>query len=989
MSGQTQSAFDGQSVFVSDSTSLLEAYQSLSTTGGGTIYVSAGTEPIELVLNNGGSDPVRIVSSDPLNPVELTRLKISDAENVTVQSFRVDSSGVEDRDYSMDMEILGSSQIKINDVDFTGQATSYFEDGSDTGQEVGIIRNSSDIEFSANTVSNYFQGLMLRDSSNILIKDNDISQMQADGLRMEGVQGVRIEGNKFHEFLGSPDSSNHDDMIQMWSVNTEIISRDIEIIDNVFIAGDGPASQTILIQNEKGVGNPDLAYENITISGNVIHNGHSLGIRVSDARYVTVEENTLLWDEDAIMSGRSNAPEISFVNVEYGTVLNNISAGVPPGTEADNRIIDYNDVTSPDYFANHFVNASGVGEVDLRDLALLPDSTWSGSGAPLSQPGAVDANLAVMMARQSPEDIWTWSFDAGLSTVQGSDLAYVWTFPDGSTLEGETVTHSFSGAGTKTVALKVLDGGKTVAVLDRSFEIEGRDFVEFDFVETGLDELVGDGALVKGMEAEHLNANGYRIGGSESIYIDRDTETIHNLTNFGLEIELDPVHANSSGTFLHFHKVMDAQIAEDGSVRFALQTDEGTFEVNSGAGVFSDGSKHLIGVVYDDHAGELSLLVDGEVVSSTEASGITAPRDSWGLTIGNTWHSALEADVGSFYFGYDLDGGDSIVPGEDPVIVDDPSADETPPVEEDPVVAEGPVAEEDPIIVEEDPIIVRGPVVIEDPSVEEDPILVEDPASEKDPVAGEDPSAGEQSGPEPDGAAGPIVFSDASILLDFDEQKMEGTDAIMTHVHRGHLEFSEENAAGFRIGEGESLTIPRSIEDLHQLEGFRLEIEMALAEAGAKGTFLHLHKVMEARVMEDGTVNFWLKTDEGRFEFDSVQPVFDDLETHSFGLVYDGEGGMLEMYADGELVGSTEATGTTAPREWHGLTVGHAWADGLDAWIDSVEFEPGAGAGEEPDEVPSETYFDALLDTMVEQEEMTVEEDLARAGSDEEEALIL
>ena len=287
-------------------------------------------------------------------------------------------------------------------------------------------------------------------------------------------------------------------MIQMWAVNTKIVSSDVQILNNVFNSGDGVASQTIFLGNELGKNNPDFHYQNITISGNVIYNGHLAGIRVSAAEGVHIENNTLLWNEKATIGTHNSVPTIKLVEVTDATVINNITSSVTDGpgiTASGNRLIDYNDASSPNYFGKHFVNVNGFGETDLRDLSLLPDSPWLGSGSPMSQPDvAIGPDLAVIVAQQTEADIWEWSFDAGLSTVDGDGLRYVWDFSDGIRMEGEVVTRGFGEAGPVGVKLSILDQGSVVADLERGFEIENRDFVEFDFGAAGLDDLADEGA---------------------------------------------------------------------------------------------------------------------------------------------------------------------------------------------------------------------------------------------------------------------------------------------------------------------------------------------------------------------------------------------------------------------------------------------------------------------------------------------------------------
>ncbi len=62
---------------------------------------------------------------------------------------------------------------------------------------------------------------------------------------------VLIDDNYIHDFLSSDNSLVHDNMIQIWSSNTYLQTKDVTITNNTFEQGDGEWSQTIFIGNEK------------------------------------------------------------------------------------------------------------------------------------------------------------------------------------------------------------------------------------------------------------------------------------------------------------------------------------------------------------------------------------------------------------------------------------------------------------------------------------------------------------------------------------------------------------------------------------------------------------------------------------------------------------------------------------------------------------------------------------------------------------------
>ena len=112
-------------------------------------------------------------------------------------------------------------------------------------------------QFDNNYVAGYSTGLNVWETIGVTISDNEITEMQADGLRFAGVQDVLISGNYIYDFYGSTYEYNHDDMIQFWTTNTNLLTKNVVITDNVLMSGDGVATQSIFFGNEQ-VGQGDM-----------------------------------------------------------------------------------------------------------------------------------------------------------------------------------------------------------------------------------------------------------------------------------------------------------------------------------------------------------------------------------------------------------------------------------------------------------------------------------------------------------------------------------------------------------------------------------------------------------------------------------------------------------------------------------------------------------------------------------------------------------
>jgi hypothetical protein len=119
------------------------------------------------------------------------------------------------------------------------------------------------------------------------------------------------------------------------------------------------------------------------------------------------------------------------------------------------------------------------------------------------------------------------------------------------------------------------------------------------------------------------------------------------------------------------------------------------------------------------------------------------------------------------------------------------------------------------------------------------------------------------------------------------------------------------------------------------LDSFGFEIELSNVSGG--GQFLQLHQVMGGTINDDGSVSFLLVTDEGRFTVESEDPVFTDSGAHTVSVTFDGE--TLALAIDGLTVDETEASGTTPEAAYHGIVLGNAFGNGVDATVNNFQLQ--------------------------------------------------
>ncbi|OAN71019.1 hypothetical protein A8B78_20390 [Jannaschia sp. EhC01] len=676
---------------VSNAQELQDAYATLSNSvGGGRIELLGDAEGMGLLLRGGGSEPVHITSADTSDPVALSFISLNDVDNVRISDVDVDNTGVDFPSGSGGFGIADSEAIELSNVTFTGPATSFF-DPSDPDAvptvSLGSVRGSDDILISDIHGSGYKHGLTITETSEITFTNNTFTELQGDGLRMGGVQDVTISDNHFHDFLGSTNGYNHDDMIQVWSTNTTMVNGDITITGNILDRGDGNTTQAIFFRNERYevTRDPDHIYENITISDNLIYNSHYHGITVAHADNVTVTDNTLLWNTSSGV-----APRINLGGATNVTATGNVTPhlGLPEGAEADgNLVLDYADTLSENFVGNHIVNPLTPGGVELSELRLRPDSDYVGTGSPFSDPVLTteEGVEAVVTITADLEDPQTLLLDAGFSIDENGflneeDYTFTWHLPNGSTQEGATIAYRLDTPGNAEVGLTITHGGEVVAEEEYGLFVEDATYFSLN-AETGFDDQSSYDSEVFNSGAELVDTNNgaaFHIGGSDYFGLSLNNDQIHGLPGFNLSMEMQVLNS-SQGDFVRMGSTMQGSIQWDGTLTYVLRTDEGAFNLNSGDVKVDDGLLHDITIHYSNEDGVLELHIDGDVVDSVAASGITSPNPENSLFIGSPWNPTVEALISEVSL--------TAVPHEEALTPEEP------PVVKDPMVKDYPIME--------------------------------------------------------------------------------------------------------------------------------------------------------------------------------------------------------------------------------------------------------------------------------------------------------
>ena len=706
----------GPTITVSSSQELMDAYQLLSDQdGGGTILMEGGEYgSFTLSSNTDGEQPVVIKSADPSDPAQFTSFWLRYANEIRFENVYVNSTdtGVEG---GQDLYIKDSTGIQFVDSVFIYDGDNALKDAGAKADNGINIRDSDDILFEGNYLQGYFHALQVTNVTGTDIVGNEFTDIQGDGFRGGGLKDVTIADNYMHDFYGVNQHVTHSDLIQIWGTNAYIPTENLTITGNTLITSDA-SSQSIFIRNEEfgAEGDPTGGYfQNITITDNLIYNGHLHGIRVDDAQNVTVDGNTVLWNPDAWQTWGTDEPvnwkpTIVMKNVIDAEITNNVVAGTMTSTGdaelSGNQQLNYNDTYADNYVAYHFTGPLAGADVSLEDLIMLPSSEWYGiTGSSLTDMPAAsdDGVLGLVFTDRASDDRYEVTFDASYSVGEDGPVAslpgysFHWTFADGSIDEGVQITKTFEAATSEDVQLTIKGpDGETVSNSEHAFDVFTKDIFAFDF-EDGVANISDNniGIVDKGALAASDDGDGFLIGDGNKLEITRSTEELFDLDSFGLALDLTPTGDENSGTFLMLYNTMEGRISDDGRIHFSLTTDEGSYSLNSQEPVFDDGETHRIGIAFDGTTGQLELFADGESVSSVEAWGTTPPAKYWNLVLGNAYKDSIDAILDNVEMSIDpsIAGAlPEVSPPQEPPVIDVP---DVPPVDESP---EDPPVDESP-----------------------------------------------------------------------------------------------------------------------------------------------------------------------------------------------------------------------------------------------------------------------------------------------------
>lgn len=390
---------------------------------GDTIKLAPGNYGDITINSKNYATDVTIKSLDANNPAEFRSLLISKSSGITIDNVDIELTPTATTTTANSaLRISNSSDITFRGGEIHGgdavsgvleTATTLDKTGNVIGRPTGrgvTVEWSKDVKIEASEISHFHKGIALNASSGVSITDNNIHDVRT-GMISGVADNLYIEGNTLsgsHPWNWG--AGDHADFIHLWTVTTQTgATSNITIVNNEITQGDGVAILGIYLDdNNNGKG-----FTNVNVSGNLLVNGNSQGVRFENVSNSQVHDNTFLQS-----SGSSKeAPGIYLTagthHVDVAGNLTGYVADVQNTNGAyihDNVLIQGGDVNQAGYYdeatiqqAIALTDASAAKNLVLVAVDDHEDATISGAAtaAPAAETLTVDTDLGAKLTAKS------------------------------------------------------------------------------------------------------------------------------------------------------------------------------------------------------------------------------------------------------------------------------------------------------------------------------------------------------------------------------------------------------------------------------------------------------------------------------------------------------------------------------------------------------------------------------------------------------------
>lgn len=886
MSGSSSFAHDAYAratIVVSDSSQIASALKSLAEGGGGTLLLdgAAGAYDIDLKAVGESDAPILIAPLDPETPPVVSKLHLDRCAGLTVTGMQI---GDGTKDGQKDIYLTSSQNLALVGNTMTGTAEGFYSEAGDTemADTMMYARYCRGLTFADNTVSNYFSAIGMLDCAEVDIERNDFSKLQGDGIQGGAWDDVRIANNYMHDFYGSTQSVNHSDMIQIWGSSTSFAARNVEITGNVLNSGDGALTQGIFIRNEEfGTGKKADGYlENITITNNTLYNGAPNGIYVANAKDLIVSNNTVLWDQDA---------------TTYTSPSVQASSAIPSILVRDSIEISVEKNISGKYQMSDLTAEELANVQDNQIIDYSNPSSDSYAPALFNNLLTNNLDLRDLMLRDE-SDLDGYGATIDLSLLQDAVLVPI-ILPevpanDPRVIQLEAGLLNSDGTVIDSSQLRIVWTFSDGAVLQgtevaRLFTEAGDYHVTMEVQSQDGETL---GTVTRGFEIESPILTEISFDGDISDSSGRDT--VLKITDPGGTSLTD----GRDGRGFHLSSGHNVELTSKNAHLYSLDSFQMDLDVKlDSATAYGDlVSQHTVSTLFVSKSGILAF-------SMTTSAGTFSVKAPEGMLADAEWHSV----------GVVFDG----VAGTLQLVVDEEIVDES--------LAQGQTSGATPWG------IVIGSAFSTPAAATVDNFKfhrpVDDPADMQD---GLFTTVTEQ-----------LELEEFLFDFDFNGDAVDASDyatVTTSHTDAEDLFVTHMGREGVSIGGSDVLELSRTSAHLSELDAFTLSFSLAKTDADASGGLMSLHTLMDLDIRSDGSLMFWILTDEGKFGIATEGGLLADTEWHDIDILYSDAEDTLYLYLDDDLVGSRDgASGTTGELTHWPMVLGETWGSTVEAVIDN------------------------------------------------------
>lgn len=365
--------------------------------GGDIIRLAAGNYG-DVTIRNTFTTDVTITSADAGRPATFHTLNVVSSSGLVFDGVNINfTPTATTMSFSSAVRISASTDITFKGGIVNGgpaingvspDAASLDSTGNVLGMPAGrgfTIERSTFVALEDVEVHHLHRGIVLSNSSDLVIRGNEIHDLRTSSIVGGGLNRVVIEGNHLTE--SRPwhwTYGDHADFIHIWtSPDTQTgPSMGIQILNNTLEQGGGTAILGIYIDDDR----TGLGFSGLKIANNLILNGNAQAIRLENVFDSFVTDNTLLQTSGTT----KDAPAIRLHDASHNVLVSGNIAGVVSdvsglsNTLRDNLLLQRFDSAKAGYYTSSLIDEVDDLSPTAAHDAVLADFTTDAPSLKLS-----------------------------------------------------------------------------------------------------------------------------------------------------------------------------------------------------------------------------------------------------------------------------------------------------------------------------------------------------------------------------------------------------------------------------------------------------------------------------------------------------------------------------------------------------------------------------------------------------------------------------